>query len=195
MHLHRLTVTAKPDPRPCRDGDKLVSALAGANWHDTAAGLLAPSPLQSPSKDDDPEKTELKAKLNKTKRTALGYKSKLADALAAKDEALAELAALKGQPDLARAAQPQGADQASADPASRSAPAAEAAAGDAAPSMPKPVASSSAGHSANSSVQAPDQSAQALQAARDEVSRLHLQVTWTACMPKVCLASTAAAAQ
>ncbi|KAK9853123.1 hypothetical protein WJX84_001911 [Apatococcus fuscideae] len=153
------------------------------------AGLLAPSPLQSPSKDDDPEKTELKAKLNKTKRTALGYKSKLADALAAKDEALAELAALKGQPDLARAAQPQGADQASADPASRSAPAAEAAAGDAAPSMPKPVASSSAGHSANSSVQAPDQSAQALQAARDEVSRLHLQI---ASMQQQLTAATAA---
>ncbi len=61
------------------------------------AGLVAPSPVQSPAANDDPEKTELKAKLNKTKRTALGFKSKLADAIAAKDEALAQLAALQGQ--------------------------------------------------------------------------------------------------
>ena len=62
------------------------------------AGPLAPSPIQSPAADEDSEKAELKAKLNKTKRTALGYKSKLADAVAARDAALAQLAAFKGQP-------------------------------------------------------------------------------------------------
>lgn len=70
------------------------------------AGLLAPSPNQSPGGDDDPEKAELKAKLSKTKRTALGFKSKLAEAVAARDEALAELAGLKRLQDPAQPAQP-----------------------------------------------------------------------------------------
>lgn len=73
------------------------------------AGLLAPSPIQSPGGEEDTEKAELKAKLNKTKRTALGFKSKLAEAVAARDEALAELASLKqnaGLHDSSQSAQP-----------------------------------------------------------------------------------------